>query len=55
MEAQTVEDQEGILLKCPNTTCNHRVWRYKGQMKVYAICPDCRGSVKIAKHRIQEE
>ena len=51
---QTTKREEGILLECPFTKCGHRIWRYKGHMKVYAICPDCRGSVAIAKHQIKE-
>ena len=53
MTAQTIKNEEGILLKCPNIACGHRIWKYKGRMKVYAICPDCRGSVSIAKYQFR--
>jgi DnaJ-class molecular chaperone len=49
------EGKEGILLKCPHNACGGKIWRYKGTMKVYAICPDCRGSVHIVKNKIIEE
>ncbi len=33
-------------LKCSNKKCDYE-WEYKGRMKFYATCPNCRYKVKI--------
>ncbi|MPZ07281.1 MAG: hypothetical protein GEU26_12845 [Nitrososphaeraceae archaeon] len=56
MSAQVISEKNktGILLQCPNPTCNGRIWRYRGSMKTYCICPDCRRSVRIDKNKVSE-
>jgi uncharacterized protein (DUF983 family) len=46
--------KKGILLRCPHEICKGRIWNYRGNMKVYAICPDCRGTVLIAKNKVED-
>ena len=54
MSTQVISEKNktGILLQCPNPVCNGRIWRYRGRMKTYAICPDCRRSLRIDKNKV---
>jgi len=45
---------KGIKLRCPGKRCNHYIWDYKGDQKLYACCPKCHNSVNIEKHRIDK-
>ncbi len=50
MTEKTEEERE-IPLRCHR--CGYE-WTYKGKMKWYASCPQCRTSVKIEKQRLDK-
>ncbi len=41
-------------LKCKNKECNY-VWKYKGQHKFYATCPNCLRKVAVIKDKEKKE
>lgn len=49
------ESNSGTLLQCWNPKCEGKTWRYRGKMKTYAVCPDCRRSIRIDTHQIQDD
>lgn len=48
---QTIEEEEGIKLQCPNPICAY-IWLYKGKNPFLASCPYCKGSVRIEKNKV---
>lgn len=45
----------GIFLRCPHVCCNGRIWRYRGTMSIYAVCPNCRKPVAINYNKVTAE
>ena len=39
------DKKDAIPIVCP--TCSHK-WKFRGNRKIYATCPDCKSSVRLS-------
>ena len=40
--------ESAIPLECDREFCKYS-WNYRGNAKVWAVCPSCRGNVRVQK------
>lgn len=45
---------KGIFLQCQNPQCK-KLWRYKGNSKFFATCPNCMNKVNIRKCNVENK
>lgn len=42
-----------VRIRCPNVLCLYE-WNYRGTLRFYATCPNCRKNIRICEHMVPE-